>query len=362
MDPAQTGADPFIQDRIQCLGCGRWDDYTLTADAHAELLAESLRLLTNPASGRRTRRSPLVLVSLGLRDGQRMPPDDGLRDYERRLAEHPDDPGLHIGYANILRFLKRIDEAEAGYRRALELDPYAAEAHASLAQLAAERGDVPAAARGFERGVRILPHGHFYRLREDEREAFVAATKEGAERFRELGHVVGERAGGGAGAARESARRGVARPAVGRNAPCPCGSGKKYKMCCLPDQGAERSPLGAGILSAADQELTRYLVEFASRVPRRERDRAMALYTEIHPPSAGRAEDAHAETVGFMDWFINDYPLRSSGRTIVSEVLRGRHAHRSDAWCPRAARVVARRTRESLRSGRGRAGDGDHPA
>ncbi|MBL4940036.1 MAG: SEC-C domain-containing protein [Colwellia sp.] len=23
------------------------------------------------------------------------------------------------------------------------------------------------------------------------------------------------------------------RPKVGRNAPCPCGSGKKYKKCCL---------------------------------------------------------------------------------------------------------------------------------
>ncbi len=28
------------------------------------------------------------------------------------------------------------------------------------------------------------------------------------------------------------ASRGVPRPAAGRNAPCPCGSGKKYKRCC----------------------------------------------------------------------------------------------------------------------------------
>lgn len=24
---------------------------------------------------------------------------------------------------------------------------------------------------------------------------------------------------------------------VGRNMPCPCGSGKKYKHCCLPKEG-----------------------------------------------------------------------------------------------------------------------------
>ncbi len=29
---------------------------------------------------------------------------------------------------------------------------------------------------------------------------------------------------------------------VGRNDPCPCGSGKKYKKCCLPNKEALRSP------------------------------------------------------------------------------------------------------------------------
>lgn len=27
---------------------------------------------------------------------------------------------------------------------------------------------------------------------------------------------------------------------IGRNAPCPCGSGKKYKKCCLPGQAKKR--------------------------------------------------------------------------------------------------------------------------
>ena len=27
---------------------------------------------------------------------------------------------------------------------------------------------------------------------------------------------------------------------IGRNAPCPCGSGKKYKKCCLPGQPEKR--------------------------------------------------------------------------------------------------------------------------
>jgi len=31
-------------------------------------------------------------------------------------------------------------------------------------------------------------------------------------------------------------------PAVGRNAPCPCGSGRKYKKCCLPAVADARAP------------------------------------------------------------------------------------------------------------------------
>jgi uncharacterized protein YecA (UPF0149 family) len=27
----------------------------------------------------------------------------------------------------------------------------------------------------------------------------------------------------------------IAGPKIGRNEPCPCGSGKKYKKCCLKD-------------------------------------------------------------------------------------------------------------------------------
>jgi len=33
---------------------------------------------------------------------------------------------------------------------------------------------------------------------------------------------------------------------IGRNTPCPCGSGKKYKKCCLQSAGAQTKPYPAG--------------------------------------------------------------------------------------------------------------------
>ena len=38
-------------------------------------------------------------------------------------------------------------------------------------------------------------------------------------------------------------------PAIGRNDPCPCGSGKKFKHCCLSKKNGTASIYGAGVMS-----------------------------------------------------------------------------------------------------------------
>jgi SEC-C motif/Protein of unknown function (DUF2384) len=50
---------------------------------------------------------------------------------------------------------------------------------------------------------------------------------------------------------------------IGRNDPCPCGSGKKYKRCCLPQQSASYS-FWAQQRNASDQ-LTRDMLRLAER-------------------------------------------------------------------------------------------------
>jgi len=43
---------------------------------------------------------------------------------------------------------------------------------------------------------------------------------------------------------------------IGRNDPCPCGSGRKYKNCCLEDQGSGSLPEGpAGVFAEIRQAL-----------------------------------------------------------------------------------------------------------
>jgi len=50
---------------------------------------------------------------------------------------------------------------------------------------------------------------------------------------------------------------------IGRNDPCPCGSGRKYKRCCLAQQSASYT-FWAQQRNASD-ELTRDMLRFAER-------------------------------------------------------------------------------------------------
>ena len=44
-------------------------------------------------------------------------------------------------------------------------------------------------------------------------------------------------------------------PKTGRNEPCPCGSGKKYKKCCLAgDEDLERQAMAAAALEIGDED------------------------------------------------------------------------------------------------------------
>lgn len=58
-------------------------------------------------------------------------------------------------------------------------------------------------------------------------------------------------------------------PKTGRNEPCPCGSGKKYKHCCLPkDEEAERAAFAEKKKTAAEEERerTRELAAMRERI------------------------------------------------------------------------------------------------
>jgi uncharacterized protein YecA (UPF0149 family) len=64
---------------------------------------------------------------------------------------------------------------------------------------------------------------------EEQMIALGSSPEEAARRAKEMNEEFPE----GVQKIRDGIQRKSAKPKVGRNAPCPCGSGKKFKKCCL---------------------------------------------------------------------------------------------------------------------------------
>jgi hypothetical protein len=126
----------------------------------------------------------------------------------------------------------------------------------------------------------------------------------------------------------------VAPPKPGRNEPCWCGSGKKYKKCHLAsdEQEARRAPAGEPKTTAepSDAKLQRELIHVALE------GRKPAEYAEAHlryfghPPEERNPNGQDDSLGGFIEWYIYDFRPRATGRTVIEEYLR-KHAGRLTA-------------------------------
>ena len=103
---------------------------------------------------------------------------------------------------------------------------------------------------------------------------------------------------------------------IGRNDPCPCGSGKKYKHCCLRKETTGRSE--AMSRDRAWETMTDRLLDF-SRQPQfaRELESASDRYWNKVYTIEQVNELAPQQIMDFLDWYVHDYPTAADGRRIV---------------------------------------------
>jgi hypothetical protein len=116
---------------------------------------------------------------------------------------------------------------------------------------------------------------------------------------------------------------------VGRNDPCPCGSGKKYKHCCLRKETAAKSE----VISAdrAWSEVADKLLAF-SREDRFMQDLRAGF--DLFWNSRHGLEQADSldpmQVMTFLDWYVHDYSTSADGRRIVEIFLTERGSTLSD--------------------------------
>ena len=114
---------------------------------------------------------------------------------------------------------------------------------------------------------------------------------------------------------------------VGRNDPCPCGSGKKYKKCC----GAATLDPGPYFAERARTRILGELVAFATgRQFDDEFRRAAEIYWEGAVEAANLDEmiarmEPDFARIAFIEWYVHDFRL-ADRRTFIEHFLTSRRA------------------------------------
>jgi hypothetical protein len=215
---------------VVCPKCGAVDQYELGTMGHMAVTA-SLLALRFPDMETAFREDQRVqFINFTTRWGP-MHPQEAIERYQRELARHPEDESLHVGFGNLYQLLGRHGQAESEYAQALHLDPDAVEAWIGLAHLAEARRDVPEAIRCWEK---VQEGAGASRLSPADQIVVAESAEEALADLRQ-GIIPPSEPPPSAPPAAPKSRPGAisdtGQRKVGRNEPCPCGSGKKYKHC-----------------------------------------------------------------------------------------------------------------------------------
>jgi tetratricopeptide (TPR) repeat protein len=314
--------DTVIEDHIACKKCGALDHYEIANEGMVAVTAR-LALLTLDPETVKMDQDEMTVVPVGTISafGKEIPLQDLVDKYEKKLRKDPESPELLIGYGNALRQIKRREDAVPFYERAIRNDPLAVEGHVCLGEYAFDKGDLEAAFSHYSNAAEIMDRGHYYRVSADLdqlKECLLDKLMMVAEQLgRGLPHPAEQRSG-------REAPVPMRREAVGRNHPCPCGSGKKYKKCCLLKESGQRPapaepeprkpPAPDPVFRRLQESLSHYVER---EISRKDFLRATGIFWNIEPREPIMLPERASKDEGqFHNWFVNDYRT-ANGKTII---------------------------------------------
>jgi tetratricopeptide (TPR) repeat protein len=225
VNPDSKDTDLILADEFPCASCGNWVNFEFTSGAHLAISAELLKLAAN-GDKELAEQSKVLIMAEALYNGQRLPVGEVISRCKIAVANNPDSIAdwLRLGlcYHQVLsRPRYGLDYAE----RALDLEPNAVEAVFQKADAMAMQGDEVAAFQLLDQALESKAHWRFFLTD-------VASPAQLTAQFAQLYNELLRSLGRTDRASLHASFLGASKK-VGRNDPCPCGSGKKYKKCCL---------------------------------------------------------------------------------------------------------------------------------
>jgi len=217
----------FIGVELQCIGCGEQAFFSPTKRGVFGLNAELMRVIEKHEREGGPSKS-VIDISRGFSFGKPMGIVKAVETYRARLTKDPLNAELHLGFGNLLKFCRHYKKSIKHYARCIELQPAMLQAHLGAAQVKEVLGDDNAAFAWLKKGVPYLKRPVFKKDPNFDLSTVLFA-------YCEMHNTILKRLDLDAEVVfppLQPEATTVHRGKIGRNAPCPCGSGKKYKKCC----------------------------------------------------------------------------------------------------------------------------------
>lgn len=215
------GKNPVVADEFPCLSCAVMADFEMEETSYMAIVAETLRIQIVHEKGENV--TPLIAIkSVTTADGKELPLSAAYADLREKVRKNPQDWLSCFRLGNILLDINRPQAAVECYKTAYSSNPLLLELIINLAAALIVLHDKNAAFVLLKDSLINLDNWQTISSSPADR------GREFAYQFnqlrRDLGHIDIP--------ALHTNFFGSA-PKVGRNDPCSCGSGKKFKKCCM---------------------------------------------------------------------------------------------------------------------------------
>ncbi len=225
VDSDRKVSDLLLADEFPCASCKRWVDFEFTAGAHTAITAELLKMASDSDEAPTDRSKALIMVEAPYHDRQL----SVVEVISRCKESVVNDPGSIADWLRLgLCYQQVLSRPRYGLgyaERALELEPNAVEAVFQRANAKVAQGDSEEAFQLLDQALESKEHWRFFLTD-------VVSPAQFTAHFARLYNELLGRLGKSDRPRLHASFLGTSKK-VGRNDPCPCGSGRKYKKCCL---------------------------------------------------------------------------------------------------------------------------------
>lgn len=215
---------PLILDEITCAICNKISEFDLTPESFGILSSEVMRLNMLASQEEKLeagQKHPVKFMNAFVK-GKEIGVVEGIEVLQDAIEKNSADPENYLGLGYIYQNIKKYSKAKENYEKAIEYGPSYIESYFFLATIASEQQDTHTAFDWLQKGSEYIEKAKY-------REDFEIDKKEFgryyANFFNDLKRHTRQNV--------PALHPGTFSSKAGRNDPCPCGSGKKYKKCCM---------------------------------------------------------------------------------------------------------------------------------